>query len=52
MLCVDSANIETPINLKPGEEWRASQELTYVSSSYFSGQLDPSKVIHGQMGRN
>lgn len=50
MLCVDSAIIETPINLKPGEEWRASQELTYVSSSYFSGQLDPSKVIHGHMG--
>ncbi|XP_057791724.1 putative glucose-6-phosphate 1-epimerase isoform X2 [Salvia miltiorrhiza] len=51
MLCVDSAVIENPIALKPCEEWRGRQELIYVSSSYFSGQLDPSKVL-GYMARN
>ena len=49
MVCVDSAVIETPIALKPGEEWKGRQDLIYVSSSYFSGTLDPSKVL-GYMG--
>ncbi|KAL2558568.1 aldose 1-epimerase family protein [Forsythia ovata] len=41
MLCVDSAAIETAIILKPFEEWKGRQELSTVSSSYCSGQLDP-----------
>ncbi|KAL3629173.1 hypothetical protein CASFOL_026395 [Castilleja foliolosa] len=45
MLCVDSASIETPIALKPFEEWKGRQELSTVSSSYCSGQLDPRKVL-------
>ncbi|KAL0351050.1 UNVERIFIED_CONTAM: putative glucose-6-phosphate 1-epimerase [Sesamum radiatum] len=45
MLCVDSASLETPIALKPCEEWKGRQELTAVSSSYCSGQLDPRKVL-------
>lgn len=47
MLCVDSGAIETPIALKPFEEWTGYQELSTVSSSYCSGQLDPRKVLHG-----
>lgn len=47
MLCVDSAAIETPIVLKPFEEWKGYQELSTVSSSYCSGQLDPWKVLRG-----
>lgn len=47
MLCVDSAAIETQIVLKPFEEWKGRQELSTVSSSYCSGQLDPRKVLHG-----
>lgn len=47
MLCVDSAAVETPIVLKPSEEWRGRQELSTVSSSYCSGQLDPRKVLRG-----
>lgn len=47
MLCIDSAAIETPVALKPGEEWKGRQELTAVSSSYCSGQLDPKKVVQG-----
>lgn len=47
MLCVDSAAIETPIVLKPFEEWKSRQELSTVSSSYCSGQLDPRRVLHG-----
>ncbi|KAL0395720.1 UNVERIFIED_CONTAM: putative glucose-6-phosphate 1-epimerase [Sesamum calycinum] len=47
MLCIDSAAIETPIVLKPFEEWRGRQELSTVSSSYCSGQLDPQKVLQG-----
>ncbi|EYU34743.1 hypothetical protein ABFS82_11G131200 [Erythranthe guttata] len=45
MLCVNSAAIETGIVLKPFEEWKGRQELTTVSSSYCSGQLDPRKVL-------
>ncbi|GAU45822.1 hypothetical protein TSUD_115100, partial [Trifolium subterraneum] len=41
MLCVNSAAIDTPILLKPCEEWKGYQELSTVSSSYCSGQLDP-----------
>ncbi|XP_027358587.1 putative glucose-6-phosphate 1-epimerase [Abrus precatorius] len=47
MLCVSSAAIDTPILLKPSEEWMGYQELTTVSSSYCSGQLDPRKVLYG-----
>lgn len=47
MLCIDSAAIENPIALKPFEEWRGRQEISTVSSSYCSGQLDPRKVLHG-----
>ncbi|XP_068645440.1 putative glucose-6-phosphate 1-epimerase [Aristolochia californica] len=47
MLCVDSAAIENPIVLKPFEEWKGRQELSTVSSSYCSGQLDPQKVLQG-----
>ncbi|GAA0144859.1 hypothetical protein Leryth_021395 [Lithospermum erythrorhizon] len=47
MLCVDSAAIETPILLKPSEEWTGRQEISAVSSSYCSGQLDPRKVLYG-----
>ncbi|KAL2523296.1 Galactose mutarotase-like superfamily protein [Forsythia ovata] len=47
MLCVDSAAVETAIILKPFEEWKGRQELSTVSSSYCSGQLDPRKVLHG-----
>ncbi|RDY00338.1 hypothetical protein CR513_16490, partial [Mucuna pruriens] len=45
MICVDSAAIETPIVLKPYEEWKGYQELSTVSSSYCSGQLDPCKRV-------
>ncbi|KAL3700858.1 hypothetical protein R1sor_018880 [Riccia sorocarpa] len=47
MLCVEAAAVEKPISLKPGEEWTGRQELSAVSSSYFSGQLDPRKVVQG-----
>ncbi|KAL3526379.1 hypothetical protein ACH5RR_011035 [Cinchona calisaya] len=47
MLCVDSAAIEAPVTLKPFEEWMGRQELSAVSSSYCSGQLDPQKVLQG-----
>ncbi|KAH7532445.1 putative glucose-6-phosphate 1-epimerase [Ziziphus jujuba] len=47
MLSVGSAAVETPIVLKPFEEWRGHQELSTVSSSYCSGQLDPYKVLYG-----
>ncbi|KAL8471247.1 hypothetical protein ACS0TY_028782 [Phlomoides rotata] len=47
MLCIDSASIETPVVLKPFEEWKGRQELSTVSSSYCSGQLDPGKVLQG-----
>ncbi|KAK4360785.1 hypothetical protein RND71_019737 [Anisodus tanguticus] len=47
MLCVDSAAVETPIILKSAEEWKGRQELSTVSSSYCSGQLDPRKVLYG-----
>nr|VDC81198.1 unnamed protein product [Brassica rapa] len=44
MLCVDSGAIEPQVLLKPGEEWKGRQELSIVSSSYCSGQLDPRKL--------
>ncbi|KAJ1422432.1 Glycoside hydrolase-type carbohydrate-binding [Sesbania bispinosa] len=43
MICLDSAAIETPVVLKPSEEWKGYQEISTVSSSYCSGQLDPLK---------
>ncbi|XP_030967730.1 putative glucose-6-phosphate 1-epimerase [Quercus lobata] len=45
MLCVEAACVETPITLKPGEEWKGRQELSAVPSSYCSGQLDPQVVL-------
>ncbi|KAG0527324.1 hypothetical protein BDA96_06G223900 [Sorghum bicolor] len=47
MLCVGPANVEKHITLKPGEEWKGKMELTAVPSSYYSGQLDPEKVLQG-----
>lgn len=47
MLCVDSAAVESQIVLKPSEEWKGYQEISTVSSSYCSGQLDPRKVLYG-----
>lgn len=47
MVCIEAAAIEKPVTLKPGEEWKGCQELSTVSSSYFSGQLDPYKVLNG-----
>lgn len=44
MLSVDSGVLEKPIILKPSEEWKAFQELSVISSSYCSGQLDPKTV--------
>lgn len=45
MVCVEAAAIEKPIELKPNEEWTGRLELSAVPSSYFSGQLDPEKVL-------
>lgn len=47
MICLSSASIDSPILLKPSEEWMGYQELSTVSSSYCSGQLDPRKVLYG-----
>lgn len=41
MLCIEAAAVENPILLKPGEEWIGRQELSIVSSSYYSSHLDP-----------
>lgn len=41
MVSIEAAAVEKPITLKPGEEWTGCQELEVVSSSYFSGQMDP-----------
>uniref|UniRef100_M8CE96 glucose-6-phosphate 1-epimerase n=1 Tax=Aegilops tauschii TaxID=37682 RepID=M8CE96_AEGTA len=45
MVCVEAAAIEKAITLKPGEEWTGKLELSAVPSSYYSGQLDPDRVI-------
>jgi glucose-6-phosphate 1-epimerase len=45
MVCVEAAAIEKQITLKPGEEWTGRLELSAVPSSYYSGQLDPDRVI-------
>jgi len=45
MVCVEAAAIEKPVTLKPGEEWTGKLELSAVPSSYYSGQLDPDRVI-------
>ncbi|XP_057817053.1 putative glucose-6-phosphate 1-epimerase isoform X2 [Cryptomeria japonica] len=47
MVCIEAAAVEHAIVLKPCEEWKGRQELSTVSSSYFSGQLDPLRVLHG-----
>lgn len=47
MISVNSASIDNPILLKPSEEWKGYQELSTVSSSYCSGQLDPLRVLYG-----
>ncbi|KAG8373521.1 hypothetical protein BUALT_Bualt11G0032800 [Buddleja alternifolia] len=44
---LQAAAVEKAITLKPGEEWRGSQELSVVPSSYCSGQLDPQRVLRG-----
>ncbi|PIN14689.1 putative enzyme related to aldose 1-epimerase [Handroanthus impetiginosus] len=36
MVCVEPAVVEKPITLKPGEEWKGRQELSFVPSSYCS----------------
>ncbi|PNX73338.1 glucose-6-phosphate 1-epimerase-like protein [Trifolium pratense] len=43
----EAAAIDTAILLKPCEEWKGYQELSTVSSSYCSGQLDPRRVLYG-----
>lgn len=45
MVSVNSGSVEKPIVLKPSEEWRGCQELSTVSSSFCSGQLDPGMVL-------
>jgi glucose-6-phosphate 1-epimerase len=45
MQCVNSAAIDIPILLKPCEERKGYQELSTVSSSYCSGQLDPQSSL-------
>ncbi|MBA0593845.1 hypothetical protein Gorai_010775, partial [Gossypium raimondii] len=45
MLCVETAAIEKPITLTPGEEWRGSQELCAVPPTYCGGLLDARKVL-------
>jgi len=47
MLFIEAAAVEKPFTLKLGEEWKGRQELSAMPSSYFSGQLDPQKVLHG-----
>ncbi|CAA0818270.1 aldose 1-epimerase family protein [Striga hermonthica] len=49
MVSLDSAAIENPIVLTPFEVWRGFQEITTVSSSYCSGQLDPNQVVKGTL---
>ncbi|XP_076892504.1 putative glucose-6-phosphate 1-epimerase [Bidens hawaiensis] len=44
MLSVASGVLESPISLKPLEEWKGYQELSIISSSYCSGQLDAKTV--------
>jgi glucose-6-phosphate 1-epimerase len=39
MLCVDAAVIETPVNLRPGEEWTGRLQLSIVPSSFCSERL-------------
>ncbi|XP_074383662.1 putative glucose-6-phosphate 1-epimerase isoform X2 [Apium graveolens] len=41
----DAGALEKPIILKPKEEWKGCQELSTVSSSYCSGQLDPQMIL-------
>lgn len=45
MISMGPAAIEKAITLRPGEEWKGRQKISAVSSSYHSGQLDPSKVL-------
>ncbi|KAL5214466.1 hypothetical protein ABZP36_003618 [Zizania latifolia] len=45
MVCVEAAAIEKQITLKSGEEWTGKLELSAVPSSYYSGQLDPDRVL-------
>uniref|UniRef100_A0A0D6QUP1 glucose-6-phosphate 1-epimerase n=1 Tax=Araucaria cunninghamii TaxID=56994 RepID=A0A0D6QUP1_ARACU len=47
MVCIEAAAVEQPIVLRPREEWKGRQELSTVLSSYYSGQLDPDRVVHG-----
>ncbi|PKA49468.1 Putative glucose-6-phosphate 1-epimerase [Apostasia shenzhenica] len=45
MLCVEAAAVEKSLTLKPGEEWKGRLELSAVPSTYYSGQLDPQRVL-------
>ncbi|KAJ7962717.1 Glucose-6-phosphate 1-epimerase [Quillaja saponaria] len=45
VLCVETACVEKPITLKPGEEWKGRQEISAVPSSYCSGQLNTEKYF-------
>ncbi|CAM8881557.1 unnamed protein product [Rhodiola kirilowii] len=47
MLSVDSAIVERHVTLLPNQVWRGSQEISIIGSSYCSGLLDPTTVLHG-----
>ena len=32
MLCIESANVQTPIHLEPGEEWQGQQKITVINA--------------------
>ncbi|KAI8011237.1 hypothetical protein LOK49_LG06G01410 [Camellia lanceoleosa] len=51
MLCMETAEVEKAITLKPGEKWRGRQERSVVPSSYCSGQLDPQRVYEHRIYR-
>ncbi|VVB10667.1 unnamed protein product [Arabis nemorensis] len=40
---VESAAVEKPITLKPGEEWKGILQMSVVPSACSSGKLDPKK---------
>lgn len=45
MVSMSCGSVEKPIVLKPSEEWKGCQELSAVSSSFCSGQLDPRMLL-------
>jgi glucose-6-phosphate 1-epimerase len=44
-VCVVPARIENSITLKPNMEWTGMQELRAVSSTCYSGLLDPHSPV-------